>query len=164
MLEYLLNEIEIALLNEMCFISLQSALTIPDICSALASEDGKTNGLLYARWYDDYVKEDNDHLTGDDCYYYRCSCLHEGKSSHHKMAYSKVVFVYPNPMLHAHNNVLGDALNIDLVQFCQQMTSAARKWLEANNDNPTVLQNYEKLMKVYPDGLAPYVVGIPVIG
>lgn len=80
------------------------------------------------------------------------------------MNYDRVVFLYPNTMNHFHNNVINGALNIDLVYFCQHMVASAQQWLSSNEKNDTVLRNYEKLMKVYPDGLTPYISGFPIIG
>lgn len=164
MLEYLLFDIEKAIQNEMYFIALQATLTIPDICSALASEDGRTDRYGYIQWYDKNVKKNDDHLSGEDCYYYRCSCVHQGVSRHNKMNYSRVFFIYPNSMIQTHNCVFNDALNIDIILFCRQMVSSAKEWLNDNDDNAVVKRNYEKLMKIYPNGLPPFVVGIPVIG
>ena len=89
MLEYLLSDIEKALNNKLYFIALQSTLTIPDICSALESDNGKTDGKSYAKWYDKNVKKENDYMTGDDCYFYRCSCIHQGVSYKTKMNYHR---------------------------------------------------------------------------
>ena len=164
MLEYLLSDIEKALNNKLYFIALQSTLTIPDICSALESDNGKTDGKSYAKWYDKNVKKENDYMTGDDCYFYRCSCIHQGVSCNPKMNYTRVLFLYPNTHHTFHNNKLNDVLNIDLIIFCQQMIMACKRWLNINTDNPVVNKNYEKIMKVYPNGIQPYLVGVTVIG
>lgn len=164
MLEYLLSDINKALDNGMYFIALQSALTIPDICSALESENGETNGKNYAKWYDKNVKRDGDYMTGDDCYFYRCSCIHQGISVNDRMNYTRVLFLYPNSSLVMHNNILNDALNIDLIQFCSQMVYSCKEWLSSHETDSIVKRNYSKLMKVYPNGLLPYIAGVPVIG
>lgn len=163
MLEYLLNEIELALQNHLFFIALQSALTIPDICAALESDNGKTTRVKYAEWYNVNVKQENDFLTGEECYLYRCSCVHQGVGTGKLETYSRIVFLYPNSCFTTHNNVLNDALNIDIILFCKQILSCTRQWLLDNQNNSIVKRNYQNLIKIYPEGLEPYISGFPVI-
>ena len=122
-MEFFLREIEKSLDNELYFIALQSALTLPDICAALQSPNGETTGSQYIQWYNTYAKETGQcSISGDDCYRFRCSCLHQGSSQHPKSSYRRIMFVIPNTQTTLHKNVINDALNIDVKIFCSSNT------------------------------------------
>jgi hypothetical protein len=162
-MEDLFNEIERGLDAGVYHLSLGIALCIPDICAALQSDDGKTNGKKYKEWYNRYVG-DKIVMTADDCYYFRCSFLHQGSTQHEKSQYGRIIFVEPNPMGVFHNNVLEGALNIDVRIFCRDLINSARQWLIDVKDDDIFMRNHENSFKRYPNGLAPYIVGIPVYG
>jgi hypothetical protein len=147
------------------YLSLFSALTIPDICGAMNSENGEAKREKYIAWFDRYITpEYRGFLNGDDCYYFRCSLLHQGSSQEKRSSYRRVIFVEPsaaNTVLHC--NVMNDALNIDVRIFCNDLVGAAEKWLEENENTDLYKKNHDKFMRRYPNGLPPYVVGVPVI-
>ncbi|MGJ7910466.1 hypothetical protein [Neobacillus sp. LXY-1] len=161
-MEDLFNEIERGLDARVYHLSLGIALCIPDICAALQSDDGKTSGKKYKEWYNKYVG-DKIMMTADDCYYFRCSFLHQGSTQHEKSSYKKVIFVEPSSNVF-HNNVINDVLNIDVRIFCKDMIKSGRDWLKDVKDNKNFIRNHESSFKRYPNGLAPYIVGIPVYG
>lgn len=147
------------------YLSLFSALAIPDICGAMSSENGETNREKYAAWFDKYVAPKyKGFLNGDDCYYFRCSLLHQGSSHHKKSSYERVIFVEPRATSNVfHCNIIEDALNIDVGIFCCDLVGAAEKWLDENENTDLYRKNYDRFMRRYPDGLRPYIVGVPVI-
>lgn len=55
------------------------------------------------------------------------------------------------------------AAMFDLVRFCQAMISAAHKWYEANKANPLVKENMLNLIRYAPEGVHPFVGGLPVV-
>ncbi len=80
------------------------------------------------------------------------------------MQYGRVIFTVPNVQRNVfHNNVLNDALNLDAVIFCNDVIASARGWFAANRRNPTVAGNVQNLVQFRPQGLAPYIVGAPLI-
>ncbi len=87
-MEDLLNEIERGLDAKVYQLSLNLALCIPDICAALESDDGQTNRTKYKRWYETYVG-DKLRLSASDCYYFRCSFLHQGSTEHERSNFKK---------------------------------------------------------------------------
>jgi len=148
------------------YLSLFSALAIPDICGAMSSEDGIATSKKYKAWFGKYVTPKyKNFLNGDDCYYFRCSLLHQGSSQHENSSYERVLFVEPSTTTNIvlHCNVINDALNIDVKIFCSDLVGAAEKWLEENENTDLYKKNHDKFMRRYPDGLSPYVVGVPVI-
>lgn len=163
-MEFLLKEIEQALNSGLYFIALQSTLTLPDICGALQSVDGIATRDDYITWYDTYAKESSRNaISGQDCYYFRCSCIHQGTSQNPRSSYKRILFLVPNDQLFLHNNIIEDALNIDINIFCSNIIAAVRKWEQRIKNDANFVRNYDNLIKVYPTGIPPYINGIPVI-
>ena len=52
----LINQIEGSLSSGLYFLSLYTALTIPDIAGALGSENGEASGAKYASWFEQWVR------------------------------------------------------------------------------------------------------------
>lgn len=164
----MLNQMRSANSAGLYYVALFSALAIPDICGSLAAQDGKASGARYKDWFDRWVAPKYSilgsiSLTGDVCYYYRCSALHQGRATHPQMPYSRIIFLEPNPRYTLHNNILNDALNIDLATFCEDVISGCEAWLDSVAADPTVQANMASVMQRYPQGLPPYIAGIPVI-
>ncbi|UTH73592.1 hypothetical protein [Chromobacterium sp. IIBBL 290-4] len=144
----LLEQIQNANFNGSYYLALFSSLTIPDICAALESEDGQANKNRYTEWFDRWISpkyriNDEVSLSGATCYSYRCSMLHQARSSHPKMRYDKVFFVEPGLGASFHNNVMeyriGEeiirGLNIDVRVFCTGIVSGARDWIQSVSDS-----------------------------
>ncbi len=62
-----------------------------------------------------------------------------------------------------HCNVMNDALNLGIRKFCTDVIRAAENWLRKVESTELFKTNYNKFIRTYPQGLPPYVVGIPVI-
>jgi len=58
---------------------------------------------------------------------------------------------------------LNDALNIDIRMFCGEMATAALRWLPEAEATVIFQENFSKFMQRYPQGLAPYMIGIALI-
>jgi len=162
----LLNQIERGLNYNLYYLCLYVALAIPDICGSLESDDGIATGEKYKKWFDEYLATKyGGFLTGEDCYLFRCSLLHQGSSCNPNSSYSRVLFVeLTNRNLILHNNILNDALNIDVNIFCKDIIEGANKWLIKNENMDNYKKNSDKFMERHSQGLAPYIVGVPVIG
>lgn len=160
-----LAQIKKGLDENLYFLSLFSTLAIPDLCGAMGSENGEARPGKYKTWFNKYVAfKYNGSLSGDDCYFFRCSLLHQGSSQHPKNTYKRVLFIEPSatkPILH--NNIMNDALNIDVRIFCIDIVTGAEKWLSENEKTKLYKKNYDKFMRRYPNGLSPYIDGLPVI-
>ena len=166
----LLQQIELGLQANLYYLSLMAALSIPDMCAALSSTEGKTNGTRYADWFDQNVAPKySGNLDGQTCYRFRCSLLHEGRTQHSASPYTRIFFLEPGAnsnifhnCLFTHSNVT--ALNIDVRIFCYDMVNSAKTWLAANEGTAIFQTNFSKFIQRYGNGLSPYVVGTPVIG
>ena len=152
------------------YLTLSSTLVIPDMCSGLESADGKTTGKLYKTWFDQHVAHKytagpsrQPSFSGDDCYGLRCAMLHQGRLEPHQGIYSRILFVEPHLGVTLHNNVVNDALNLDVTQFADDMIESAEAWLATADQTPNYQANYPHYMQRYPDGLLPYIEGVTVI-
>ena len=83
----LVQDIRKALENELYFVALSSALTLPDICGKAAYPTERSSRKRYILWYDEEIgkyeknpedKDDMPYLSGEVIYSLRCSLLHEG--------------------------------------------------------------------------------------
>jgi hypothetical protein len=117
------------------------------------------------QWFNKYVaRKYTGFLDGEDCYYFRCSLLHQGSSQHPKSNYSRVLFVEPTATTNVfHCNILNDAFNIDVRIFCNDIVECVKEWLTEVENTDLYKKNYTKFMMRHPNGLKPYIVGVPVI-
>jgi hypothetical protein len=161
----LLAQLSNSLNTNLYYLSLYVALTIPDMCGALDSTDGRASGNEYVKWFDKHVAPKyRGFLSGEECYEFRCSLLHQGQLRPRKGRYSRMVFVEPAATTNVlHNNIINDALNIDVRLFCKDMIDSAIQWLDQVEGTALFKTNFEKFVRRYPTGLAPYIGGVPVI-
>ncbi len=166
----LLDQIDRGLQANLYYLSLISALSVPDMCAALGSQDGRTDGKRYADWFNQNVADKyNGNFDGETCYQFRCSLLHQGTTQHRASAYSRIIFVEPPTHYFFHNQIFDHgpdriAFNLDVQEFCRDMIASARDWLNANETTQTYKDNYPKFIRRYPDGISPFIIGTPVIG
>jgi hypothetical protein len=184
MMHTLIDQLELSLTSKQYLLSLYVALTIPDIAGALSSEDGTAKGSKYAAWFEEWVHPQRTEtvlakirpeyradfgptqnpLSGEECYRFRCSLLHRGSTQHDKSPFARIIFIEPGAADAVVTGQVEDALCIDLDLFCREMISAARLWLKATKEDPNYLKNYERFIQRHEGGLAPYIIGVPVIG
>jgi hypothetical protein len=164
----LLRQLEAALDANLYYLALFTALALPDICGAIDSpSDGV--GARYRAWFDKYVApkylwNGHQYLTGADCYHFRCSLLHQGSAQIPRSNYSRVIFIEPlEDELTSHLNLIGDALNVDLYIFCNDIVRSVREWLDKVENTQKYKDNYATFMRWYPQGLPEHGINRPVI-
>lgn len=166
----ILNQIQESLNHKLYLIALQCCLTLADICSDLQPNNEETDKSMYIKWYKDYCKS-SQYLDAQDCYLFRCSMVHQGQTTpspkpHQHANYYRTIFLYPNPNIVLHNNIINGVLNLDLVTFCNDMIASIKLWnkdmIATNNLNYS--KNINKLVTIHQNGISPYIVGVPVIG
>jgi hypothetical protein len=147
------------------YVALFSALALPDICAALESANGEASKAKFIAWFDTHVAPKyNGVLDGESCYYFRCSMLHQGSTQHPRGRYSRIIFLEPGSGMVFHRNIMNDALNIDVKIFCEDICSSAELWWNTASEKPELQANISRSVQRHPTGLAPYIVGMPVIG
>jgi hypothetical protein len=162
----ILEQIRAASDQGLYYVALFSALAIPDICGALESADGQASGAKYVAWFDRHVAPRyQGFLSGQDAYYFRCSMLHQGTTHHPHSSFTRILFVEPGATTNVfHNNIMGDALNIDVGIFVRDLVEAGQTWLTSAEKTPEYQAKSVQFVTRYPKGLPPYIVGVPVIG
>jgi hypothetical protein len=164
MVREMFEQIKKALRVDLYILALSSALMIPDIAGAIDSDDGLASKKKYIKWYDTWVGSACKFMDGEICYQIRCSYLHQGTFNLGKGNYKRVIFLHPKVKgIYMHCNVMNDALNLDIGRFCLDIIAGAEKWLLKVENTPLFKTNYDKFMRTYPNGLPPYIVGVPVI-
>ena len=162
----LLAQIRAANEGGLYYAALFPALSLPDICGALEASDGIATRPRYADWFDRHVASKyKGFLTGQDCYYFRCSLLHQTSAQPGRGKYSRILFVEPGTTSNVfHNNIMHDALNIDVQIFCEDIVSAVEVWLPGAHQLPFFATNLGRCVTRHPNGLSPYFRGVAVIG
>lgn len=171
-MERFIGSIERSLQSENWFGALFLALAIPDVCGALETP-GVGNGKRYKRWFnqnmaplyqrknpidpamlarlgwtDEKIARTQAPLfNADDCYAFRCSCLHAGMT---ETVRSHIHFVAPpgNGNI-VHLNLIDDVLQMQIDQFCLEVCRATRKWLVDVSGEADVQERMRKLITVY---------------
>lgn len=163
-METILMEIERALDAELYYLATAMALTVPDICAALEDPNGESSGLKYKAWYNENLAQLYTNITDADCWSLRCGVLHQGRCGHPNMQYGRILFAVPNIQGNVfHNNIMNDALNLDAEIFCRDVVHCARAWFKGKQFEPVVQNNMPNLVQYRAQGLAPYMVGFPLI-
>ncbi|PJE76535.1 hypothetical protein COV05_04165 [Candidatus Uhrbacteria bacterium CG10_big_fil_rev_8_21_14_0_10_48_16] len=161
----LLEQIEKGLEANLYYLSLFVALAIPDICGAIDASDGEASKAKYIKWFDEHLQTKySTSFNGELCYYFRCSLLHQGSSQHSKSRYKRIMFIEPDRSIRIHRSIMNDAYFIDVKDFCNDMVEACKGWLQKVETTPLFQTNSIKFIMRYPQGLKPYVSGVPVIG
>ena len=163
-LNQLLHQINTAAQSGLHLVALGMASALPAICASLAATDGRADGREYKAWCAANLSgPEFSFVTPEDLYSIRCGVLHQGRFGDLQHNVARVIFAPPGGASFT-NCRLGDAYVYGVVEFCGNLCDAALRWYEANKDDPVVEANSKRMMQYYPAGLAPYIVGIPVIG
>jgi hypothetical protein len=150
----LLSQIEQSLRLNLYFVAIMTSLVIPDIGGAIDSENGKTDKFKYINWFDKYVKTrytNSRPLTGRECYYLRCSMLHQGITKHSNQSGNITFMNYPqsnssvNPI--SLDNHLG--LIIEPKTFCNNIIFGAYDWLDTVHNHILFNKNMENFITLY---------------
>jgi len=118
------------------------ALTLPDICARVESEDGKTSGARYKAWFDRFLATkyrrpvggvEHTFLSSGDCYALRCALLHEGSTEISSQRARDVLGHFQftiSSRNSVHLNQEGATLQIDIAIFCEEICEGVEQWLK----------------------------------
>jgi hypothetical protein len=84
------------------------------------------------------------------------------------MQYARILFTIPiaipsKDRFKFHNNIMDDVLNLDAPTFCRDVVASVSAWYAAKSSDPVVQANVPRLLRLHPSGLAPYMIGVPLI-
>jgi hypothetical protein len=157
----LIAQIRAASAQGLYYLALYGVLTLPDLCGALGSENGRSSGPKFKKW----LKENVPGQAGDaeGIWGLRCSLLHQGHTT--PKGGFPIAFMAPGGFqMHNLSTVVGEDqvgwLSIEI--FVEEVTAAAENWLREFGNTQTVKRNLEKFARLRPEGIPPHVAG-PVI-
>jgi hypothetical protein len=126
-METTLQQIEKAIQAELYYVAIVMALTLPDICAALETENAYSGRDEYKKWYRENLAGKFPAMSDADCYSLRCGVVHKGNLGLKGSEFSRVVFSLPNSRrITMHNNIMNDSLQFDAVQFCHDIVASVR--------------------------------------
>jgi len=165
-METLTSEIKNCLLNKLWYAGLVLTLMLPDVCGALESRDGKASRERYKAWFNTWVgrKYPPDTLNADEMYYLRCGVAHQGRFKHPAMQYQRIFFTLRPGGNVFHCNVFNNALNLDIPMFCKDVIDGVEEWFALKKTDKNVQRNLANLVQFHPNGLAPFLTGVPAVG
>jgi hypothetical protein len=159
------------------YAALSLALSVPGICASMEMENGWSGKNEYINWCERYICK---HLgvSGDALYQARCGIVHQGRGGFAKAAktnifapefasgVTRVIFVALRRGSggSVHCNQMNDAIQFDIVALCDDMTASLNQWKKDTKKDAIVQGNMDALLSFHPDGLHPYIGGMPVIG
>jgi hypothetical protein len=150
----LTDEIMNCLRARLWYAALVLTLMLPDVCAALESANGQSTSDRYKAWCDIWLKGKYVDVSADDLYYLRCGVAHQARFSHHKLQYDRIFFTLRSATgFFAHMNIHKQALNLDLVMFCNDVIDSVEAWYAQHRDDRHVQGNLSHLVQYYPNGL-----------
>jgi hypothetical protein len=161
----LIRQIRAAVENGLFYLALIGTLALIDMCAALDSDNGETTGSKYRLWLEHNVPEHE--AQADAIYKLRCSLLHQGSAYPHG-SLPRVAFTMPGfPQWHKFDVGLAEGLEqvnvLSTEEFVAEVTSAAERWMAANSGSDNFIRNYQRFAQYRPDGLPPFMLGVPLI-
>jgi hypothetical protein len=102
-------------------------------------------------------------LSGEDCYKYRCSVLHQGRSDKKYSNFNRIMFVYTETDSPHRCSQVNDALVINVVTFCRDIVEAAHSWMSRMKGTEPFDSNYARLLKEHPEGSGAIYPPFPVV-
>ena len=171
-LEPIFAEIRKALEAGLWYSAIAVASALPDICATLEGA-GRTNWKTYKKWFEENAADKFSNFGMHECYELRCGVLHNGKfqgAIDKHSNFDGVLFTPPGATLTVHDsvtsnigNLTGTYLMMGVEPFCESMIEAASEWLASNEENETVRNNLNNLVRLRPAGYPPLIVGAPVV-
>lgn len=147
------------------FPALMTALTVPDICGALGSENGRASGSKTRRWIAEWMPAYA--ATASGIYGLRCSLLHQG-SPYPDDGSPRVVFSVAGPKgttLHGPGSTLIYTPTEETFRpiashlFVAEVAAGVEAWLLAHGATNRVRRNLARFAHLRSDGVPPFIKG-----
>ena len=150
--------------------ALASAMIVPDSCGAI-EYPGEKNGQRYRRWYDTYCPTFHSQritFSGEAVWAIRNGMMHETRLVLTRFGFDRVLFTVPNRAnitMHMCSSSIGgeSALNVDLVEFCRGVIKGCERWLDDIATDAVKQERLGGLIQYRSQGLAPHIVGLPLV-
>lgn len=131
------------------------ALNMPDICSAVQNPYDRNVGNRYRQWFERYLKGKYKigltEFTAEDCYQFRCKCLHQGILMRDND--EKFNLTPPIPPFYIHMNTQNGVIQIQVDIFCEDMCQAVEQWIVDMEPHAAVAARMKELIEIkFPPG------------
>lgn len=135
------------------FGALFMALALPDICGSIETPEAKSKER-YTRWFKQYLgrKYPSEYFSPEDCYYLRCACLHQGigKDQGNKTSFEGAIhFITPRRNVIVHLNKQGNALQMQVDIFCNDICEAVEEWLAGAQKDQAMSDRLKTLLNIH---------------
>lgn len=162
-MDRMIREIRGALEARLFGLALQGSLALVDICGGLTARDGIARGATFKAWFTANLGEEYPELSPEDVWQLRCGILHQGRAK--SCNYDALLFTLPDGRGNSvHHARINDVLNLDLILFCTSLLDAVEVWWRDNRLIEPIWSHSRHIVRVRPNGLEPYIVGLPVLG
>lgn len=146
--------------SENWYAALFMALTLPDICARLSSENNKTNGMKYAAWFDKYMsgkysyfhpvlRQKIEFMNGDACYALRCAMLHQGEADLTGQRVKSVLTTIHFTTTSGHCNQVNGVLQLDVGSFCKDMCESVSTWFDEYKSDSNAFEKINSLLMIH---------------
>ncbi|WP_143545049.1 hypothetical protein [Rhodococcus sp. RS1C4] len=148
------------------FVALTTALALPDICGALASENGRATGSKYRAWVSQYI-EGEDEESAERLWKLRCSLLHQGSMQTSGM--DPIGFLVPDEgqsQMHGLSIQMSETERINMMSipiFVDDVATGVGTWLNDVAGSSRFARNVGKSAHLRRDDLQPVIRGAWVI-
>lgn len=169
-----LEEIQATIDSGIWSTALASALVVPDACGAVEYPGATGNRDRYVSWYDNFVERFGGfhfNLDGAFVWKIRNGMLHEAGTQFYEYGFERVFFTVPtvrgsrfDGITHQETPESPPTLGLSLDRFVARILRGAEAWLCSIADDQEKQGKLDRLIQFRPDGLAPVIVGVPVIG
>ncbi|MFC2010770.1 hypothetical protein ACFLUR_00560 [Chloroflexota bacterium] len=145
--------------EELYYFTLMGTLALIDICAALNSPDGETNGDLFKGWFNKYLSHYSSGSSGtitsfyaDECYKLRCRFMHQGRASIDARSMDSTVksgaiaFRVGPGKVHMCN--FSGIYYLDIETFMEDVIAGVKIWTIDVKDVVHVKENREKMVKI----------------
>ena len=103
---------------------------------------------------------------GDACYRSHCIVLHQGSSILPDSPCAKAIFIEPGAENYGIHYCLikNEAPLIQLDEFVKEVLTGHEKWPVSVKDTRSFETNVSRFATPHPNGLSPFIHGVPVVG
>ncbi|SFH43949.1 hypothetical protein SAMN05216299_1138 [Nitrosospira sp. Nsp14] len=144
------------------YAALAIALTMPDICGRIENPS-KSSKARFVEWYDRFLLKRyqanigasrtlHTFLGGLDCYALRCAFLHQGEfgidDQRVRRALQYFHFTAPQQGFLVHMNQINNVLQLQIDQFCLDVSGAVEEWLVVVADDKDIQARLAKLASI----------------
>jgi hypothetical protein len=165
--EIYLAQLEACCKSKLSIPSLFMSLPLPDIGGSVDFDGNhEARYILWATTHCGFEKE-----YARTLYHLRCDLLHNFGAADRKSKRKRLIFTFPElpGTLRLHSVTLQSsdgqqAIALDSVLLSEHIFESAKVWYSSIAGDYDKQFKIQQMLRIYPNGIAPYVVGQPVIG